>query len=405
MASNILKLLKSGSEEGEAANIRRHVTALSCSKSADGLISPKLVLSWLLSNLGASSFWIGALVPVREAGALLPQLFTAPKIKSMARRKWAWAVGSFGQGACVLGMVLVALLFEDNVAGVLIVALLGILALFRSICSVSYKDVLGKTVKKTHRGQTTGAANTVSSVVVVIFAGILIIGPDEKFALVIGALGLAVVLWALAAMFMSRMEEEASDVGEREAISAPLSLLWENKQLRLFVIARALLVGTALAPPYMVILAGDEGFFSQLGALVLASSLGSLVSAYVWGWLADRSSRQVLIWSGVAGAVSLVLALIIGEGGGMAVALFAVVVAYHGVRQGRSTYLVDMAGEDDRATFTAISNTVIGVFLLVVGGIAAGLSSVSVYLVIGVFAVMCLAGGAVALKLDEVENG
>lgn len=52
----------------EPGNFTRHVTALSASKIADGLIDPKLVLSWLLTTLGAPGAVIGLLVPVREAG-------------------------------------------------------------------------------------------------------------------------------------------------------------------------------------------------------------------------------------------------------------------------------------------------------------------------------------------------
>lgn len=73
----------------EPANFLRHAGSLSMSKIADGLIDPKLVLAWLLAHLGASSVFVGLLVPIREAGALLPQLFTAPRVQVMARRKWA----------------------------------------------------------------------------------------------------------------------------------------------------------------------------------------------------------------------------------------------------------------------------------------------------------------------------
>ena len=37
----------------EPANFLRHAATLSMSKIADGLIDPKLVLSWLLAHLGA----------------------------------------------------------------------------------------------------------------------------------------------------------------------------------------------------------------------------------------------------------------------------------------------------------------------------------------------------------------
>ncbi|SLN48200.1 hypothetical protein ROA7023_02075 [Roseisalinus antarcticus] len=84
--------------------------------------------------------------------------------------------------------------------------------------------------------------------------------------------------------------------------------------------------------------------------------------------------------------------------------LFGLMTAYHGVRQGRSTYLVDMAPEDLRAAYTAVSNTCVGVFLLAAGAVAAAIGAVSVPLVLGVFGVMCLAGALWAYGLDEVED-
>ena len=71
----------------EPGNFFRHVGALALTKSADGLIDPKLVLSWLMTALGAPVALIGLLVPVREAGALLPQLVTAAYLRKLQRRK------------------------------------------------------------------------------------------------------------------------------------------------------------------------------------------------------------------------------------------------------------------------------------------------------------------------------
>jgi len=62
--------LSSAAAKAEPRNFLRHVLSLSASKIAVGLIDPKLVLSWLLTHLGAGAFWIGLLEPVREAGAL-----------------------------------------------------------------------------------------------------------------------------------------------------------------------------------------------------------------------------------------------------------------------------------------------------------------------------------------------
>jgi hypothetical protein len=43
--------------------------------------------------------------------------------------------------------------------------------------------------------------------------------------------------------------------------------------------------------------------------------------------------------------------------------LFVAAVAHQGARVGRKTYLVDMASSENRAQYTAVSNTVIGLFL------------------------------------------
>ena len=90
--------LTDAARRAEPANGLRHVAALSMSKVADGLIDPKLVLSWLLTALGAPALLAGLLVPIREAGALVPQVVLAGPVARMTRRKWAWVIGSAGQG-------------------------------------------------------------------------------------------------------------------------------------------------------------------------------------------------------------------------------------------------------------------------------------------------------------------
>jgi hypothetical protein len=83
--------------------------------------------------------------------------------------------------------------------------------------------------------------------------------------------------------------------------------------------------------------------------------------------------------------------------------LFVLMLAYHGVRQGRSTYLVDMSPEDSRATYAAVANLSIGLILLATGAFGGGLGTVGAIWAVAGFAVMAAAGGALALTLREVE--
>lgn len=402
--------LSDDARSAEPSNFLRHVLALSSSKVADGLINPKLVLSWLVTHLGAGAFWTGLLVPVREAGALLPQLFTAGAIHGLPRRKQAWAWGAIGQGVAAAGIVAAGLLLDGNLAGAVIASLLGLLALSRSVCSVAYKDVLGKTVGKSRRGSATGLASSISAGAVVLFALALMFQIADRYILVIGAIALASAAWVIAGTVFFGIKEEPNPgdaLGARDSL-AQLRLLKDRPQLRRFVLVRSLLVGTALAPPYLVALGSGETALETLGALVLASAAASFASSFVWGRLSDRSSRWVLILSGVSGALALAAALLFGTvaaGWVLPAILFGLMVAYHGVRQGRSTYLVDMAPKDDRAGYTAVANTSVGLFLLAFGAASAGVAALSVPLVLGLMGVMCLAGAALALGLEEVEDG
>lgn len=412
--------LTAGSGEGglseqaareEPANFMRHAGALSMNKLADGLLDPKLVLSWLMGALGSPAALVALLVPVREAGALLPQLFTAPRIRAMGRRKWAWAWAAVAQGVAAAVMVVAALSLPPAAAGGAIVLALAVLALARSVGSVAYKDVLGKTVGQSRRGTVTGLAGSIAAGGVILFALVLMTGALERFTLVIGAIVLSAVFWIASGLLFSTVtEDDAPGAPEEGTGLGLLALLWRDPDLGRFVLARCLLLPTALAPPWLVLMASAAGDarFSALGAMVLASALATLLSAYVWGRLSDRSSRLVLVFTGAVAAGFLLVAVgldragLMGSAWAAPLALFGVMIAYQGVRMGRSTYLVDMAPKDQRAAYTAVSNTTVGVVLLLAGAGSAGLAGFGPQVVLVVFAGLCLLASVVAWGLREL---
>lgn len=397
----------------EGRNGLRFIASLSLTKVADGLIDPKLVLSWLMTALGAPGYLAAALVPIREAGALLPQVVYAGLLRRMRQRRWMWVAGSVGQGIAALGIAGVALWLDGAAAGFAICALLAVLALSRAACSVSTKDVLGRTVAKTRRGAVTGLAGSVASAGVVVFALLLMSGMVQARGPVIVAVALAGVLWLLAAVLFATLAEPDADPDPEAGLPPVRAYLAGDATLRRFILVRGLLVSTALAPPWLVVIAqqGGDGVLQQLGALVLASAGASFLSSFVWGRMSDVSSRRVLSLSGLIAAAALAAmtglaaAGLAGRAWAAPVVLFVLMLAYHGVRQGRSTYLVDMAPEDRRAGYAAVANLTIGIILLAVGLFGGGLGAVSALWAIGGFAAMAAAGGALALTLPEVERG
>lgn len=397
----------------------QHVVSLTLTKAGDGLANPKLTLAWLLTALGAPAGMVGLLVPVREAGSLLPQLITAGTIRAMPVRKWAWVAGSVVQGLAVLGMAVTALTLEGTAAGWTLLGLLALLATARSVSSVSYKDVLGKTVSKATRGTATGAASTLAAAVVLVF-GLLITG--EYIPLTVPAIAAvlftAAGCWLVAAAVFSQLREEpGATEGGRNALAVAwqqVGLLRTDPPLVRFILTRALLTATALAPPYLLALSGQGGSngLGSLGPFVIASALASLTSAYIWGRLADRSSRKVLLLSGALGACVLGTAATAGAVSLPESArpwvfpalLFVLMIAHEGVRLGRATHIVDMATEETRASYTALSNTVIGLLLLLAGGTAVVAQHWGYPTVLALFAVMAAAASVAAHTLDEVQN-
>ncbi|MCB1954863.1 MAG: MFS transporter [Rhodocyclaceae bacterium] len=402
----------------QPGNFVRHVLSLAASKTADGLADTKLVLAWLLGALGAPGWMLGLIVPIREAGSLLPQLAIAAAIRARPRRKFVWALGATLQGAALLGMAAAATWLAPEDAAIAILGLLALGALARGACSVSYKDVLGKTIAKSTRGTATGTAGSTAALLVLGFGVALASGVIPRqtgpICAVLAAAGLLMI--AASALFLSLEEVAGATEGGASSlrrVREQWQQLRSDRQLQRFIATRALLTATALSPPFLLAATADRGASATgtLGPFVMASALATILSAYVWGRLADRSSRQVLIRAAGIGALAL------GTGGALALTgdalsdpllssclLFVLVVAHQGVRLGRSTHVTDMADSERRANYTALSNSAIGLVLVAGSGFGMLADAFGHGVLLLVFGAMCVAGIGLARGLEEVQN-
>lgn len=391
-----------------------HVSALALTKTADGLINPKLVLAWLLNALGAPGYLIGFLVPVRESGSLFPQLLFARMLERRSQRKYFWAGGAAVQGIAAFGMAAAAAFLDGAAAGWTVLACLAVLAVARSVCSASFKDILARTVDKGRRGRVSGLAGTLSAVVVLLFAVLLSfdILPREPVVIAI-AIALAGVLWLLASFIFTTLDEpeaETSDDAE-QSLRGLFKPLREDGEFRTYIATRALLISTALAPPFLIMLGGgeSENGFGNLGLLILASSIASIVSSYLWGTFADYSSRKTLMVAGGVSALIFALAALggafgVGDGWLIAAYVFFAQIAYQGARAGRKTHLTDMDSHDRKPVYTALSNTMIGMLLLAGGIFGVIADAAGPQLVLGIMAVLSGAAVLEGSRLSEVQQ-
>lgn len=406
-------------QSATARNGLRQVGASTLQAIGDQVVNAKTVLPWLFASLGVPAVLIGLLVPIRESGSMLPQAALTPWIKRLRPRRSAWIAGAVGQAVATALMAFAAAAMRGTSAGVLILAALALFALSRSLCSLAGKDVMGDTVPKGERGQINGISTMLSGALAVTLGlAIRMFGGGDISPLVLAALlGVAALAWVLAAVVYAGVREPDAAVPDTPDdtragwVQASWRLLREDHPFRRFVIARTLLLVSALSPPFVVAMAAGVGGvgLGGLGPFVIAQGLASLVGGKPFGRMADRSSRQLMSWgAGIASAVLLVFLAALAVPGMRAqwwlypVVYLLLVLVHTAVRVARKTYVVDMAEGDRRTEYVAVANTAMGALLLVIGGLSGALAALGPEIALGFLALLGLAGVLVGRSLPEV---
>ncbi|MDR5904382.1 MFS transporter [Franzmannia qiaohouensis] len=401
-------------------NFFLHLLAALGNKLADELSSARLVLPWLMGVIGAPVWMVGLLVPIRESGSLLPQLFVAGVIRLQPQRKWAWVLGGALQAASALLLALLALFGNGGLGGTLVLAVLVALSLARGLSSIATKDVLGKTISKQRRGTLMGWSGSVAGAVTLAAGAVLMLFDERP-----GELALAVLLiiaalgWALNALCAARIAESPGAVegGENawDSIKLGLRLMRDDHTFRHFNVARALLLASALALPYIALLGQQQSGteLGGLGILIVVSGLAGMLASPLWGKRADVSSRRVMRDAGLGTTLCcLLVAAAAWLPGGWSETVWPyalgyglLVMVHAGVRLGRKTYLVDMANQDQRALYVALSNTLTGALMLLVGGAIGALAQwLGTTALLAILAATALCAAVSAQRLPEVEQ-
>lgn len=416
-----------------APNGLRQVLANALQSSGDQMVNASTVLPWLFAALGVPSALTGLLVPIRESGSMLPQALLTPLVLRVRYRKWVFISGALVQAGAVATMAATAALGQGLVAGLWIVAALAVFALGRCLCSISSKDVQGRTIPKGERGQVNGLATTAAGFVAITL-GLLIRllgGEDLQAGQLAWLLAAGAAMWVAVAVVYTGIREPADEkhddaqnadpeqeTSETNWFKQMVILLRDDKPFRHFVGVRSLLLVSSLSPPFIVALSIESGVngLAGLGGFIIASGLAALIGGRLFGRLADRSSKRLMsVGAGVASAIIIITVGIVALSGDLGdvwlgnllfiAAYFALTLMHTGVRIGRKTYLVDMAQGDQRTTYTAVSNSVIGVVLLIVGGISSLLAIVHIFWALLFLAVLGLIGVFAGSRLPDVSRG
>ena len=375
------------------------IAGLSLNKLADLLISAKTTLTALLVSVGAPVWMIGWLVPIRESGALLPQVLISIYLRKHAQRHIVWRIGMITQVFSVVGMLLSVILFSGFIAGILVLASLVLLSLGRSACSLTVKDMEADVAKKGERGNLIGVASTVSGVVTLVIAIPLVIYDgaltSNILLIVLCASMLAFILTLICVWpIKTRVEVESSSENT-------FSINFDTTIYK-FIFVRGLFVHSALVAPYFMI--ERNGDVKELLPIYIgAEATAALLSSIIWGKIADKSAKLTLRLSGLL-ALGACVGLLFWQTSSIvtsALLFFVLSVAHAGVRTGRKTYSLDVKEGHDRTELVGFSNTAIGIILLAFGALYAALAPALSFSVVYIMAGMLLLAVATTVILPD----
>jgi hypothetical protein len=359
------------------------ISIATCGKLADLLISAKTTLPWLLASLGAPIWIVSMLVPIRESGSLIPQWSLKKKTQHIENRLVIWRWGIIVQ-ACSICLMLISAIFTEGLpAGLLILLSLLILSLGRALSSLSMKDIQGLNIEKGQRGRLVGIASSLSGLLSLITAGLLIFFPQDMNITAIQLLiSFSAILFFVSLLLSigltANLTDDSNDSNDGKSLWQTIR---QQADLRHLIISRCLLLHAALIAPFFVNASATNNDFFQLPYFIIASAFASFISSYLWGKMADKSAVKTLFYATIVCILTSTFFYFFTSLNNWIIDVFlffALNLGYAGIRIGRKTYMLDLTQGSQRTLYVASANSIVGYILLMLGGVYALL-----YIVIG----------------------
>ena len=359
---------------------------------AEALIDPPVVLTWFVSQLTSSNLLIGLVAPLGNAGWFLPQIFVSTRIQRMRRTMPAYVASAVIRTVAWL-LVAAAVWMVDDPTLLLIsfFALYSIARVSSGLGGLSFFDVIAKTVPARRRGSFFAWRQLVGGVlglgggwiVKTILNSPALPFPDgHAFLFLIYCVGMALGMLAFALVREPPGVVSAGPVTMDDQLRRSRRLVQADPVYRRYMAARVALGLTSVALPFYGVYAknvlGASG--GMAGIYVAARIGGTLIFNLPWGRLSDRRGNQLVmrllsLGSGATALLALGLVGLIGlvqpQGSWLPYVALPIFFLDGAVRPAHimvgSNFLLELAPEGERSLYLGLSNTLLGVVVLISG--------------------------------------
>jgi MFS family permease len=349
--------------------------------------SQNTVMPAFFRQLTDSPLLIGLSGTVQTVGWLLPQLFAANYLSDKPKKK-KYLLTSAAIGRPVFFLLALALVLGlARYPAVTLTTSLLFLLIFRvtdALGAVAWFDILGRVFPANRRGRLFGLGQVLSGLLS-IGAGLLINailgdrGPPfpHNYALIFLTAGLLLTISWLAEFLIEEPEKAPPPSDETPTpFMQRVGHIWrEDRHFRLFIGVRLLFGLSNLAIPFYVVFATDRLGLGEgtVGTFTSAQVVGSIAGAVILGALYERQGGRRAVQAGIGAAVfsplwALLLSLLLPPDHPWQVAGYSLVFVALGIvqsafMQGFFNYLLDLAPPDERGTYVALSNAIVGLVL------------------------------------------
>jgi MFS family permease len=262
----------------------------------------------LINHLTGSVYAVGAASAVLRLGWLLPQLLVGFLAQRVERRMPFYVVGAFGRASC---LALIALLLANVgepqsgwIVGVFL-ALWTMYAFVSGIVAVPYNDIVGRSIPSGARSRMLAWR--------FFFGGMLALGVAAVIDRLLATETLFTayaLIFALASALMFISSFSFVSAGEppppnqkhsmtpdfAQFLKGGMEVLRSDTRFRLFLYTQWLGGATLMVLPFYVVAAMSVGLsVKEVGILLGAQTMGSLVSNALWGLVGDRYGKLALL--------------------------------------------------------------------------------------------------------------
>ena len=437
---NIFRLLPLQASEGDMAGVTDRVQravpanfsaiALNglCFPTAGRILGAGLLLTWFVSDLTPSAFWVGLIIPIQYGLALMAQPVVAQYLTTKSRRAPYYTAQSFlrcllwcalGFAAWTLGsghaMLLLIIFFAVVIAD----------ATAAGIGNIAFNDTLARVIPQGLRGRARSWRGIFGSLA----AGLAGLWIRKHFSENSGvtAFGLlfavAGLLYALGGTIFILIDEppvahaSTKKLTPRELLRKMRAMV-EREPFRRFVIVQSLLVPIVQALPFFTLFARRSFNIEveALGLLIIVDAGTPLIANFIWGKLADaRGNRWVVICASLCGLLAPACSfwLYTGRSGELSPALmlvllamivFAIGIASVGIDLATKNYVLDLAPEDtQRPMYIGVNDTLIGLPTMLMAGAGVIIDALGFLPVFVGLVILTMIGALLAARLPPLR--